>query len=311
MEISVITTVYNIEKYIGKCIESILNQTFTDFELILINDCSTDSSLDIIKHYMEKDNRIKLINNEINLGCGMCRFIGINEAKCDYIAFIDGDDYVSENYLKRLYNTSKTYDSDITVCHSKIFVEFEDDNIYGYTEHKKDLSEYNFSKEISIFETDDEKLNAYKSKALPYLNNKLIKKKLFDKVEYCKRVYSEDMQTYFKLLYFSNKMVSMDDDNETYYFYRKHGSSLTLSYNIDKQVFFFALCALDIYEFIIYEYPNETFQKFYNKFYLRNYVNRFFKGNYIDKEKIKKQYPQYYKELEERWDKIKVTLDCY
>ena len=62
MKISVITTVYNIEKYISKCISSILNQSFTDFELILINDCSTDNSLNIINEYLKKDDRIKIID---------------------------------------------------------------------------------------------------------------------------------------------------------------------------------------------------------------------------------------------------------
>ena len=98
--ISVITTVYNIEKYISECIESILKQSFTDFELIIINDCSTDNSLNIVNSYAEKDNRIRVINNEKNLGCGMGRYIGINEAKGDFIAFIDGDDYVTPKHLK-------------------------------------------------------------------------------------------------------------------------------------------------------------------------------------------------------------------
>ena len=130
--ISIITTVYNIENYIIECLESILNQTFNDFELIIINDCSTDNSLNIINSYAKKDKRIRIINNEKNMGCGMGRYIGISEAKGDYIAFIDGDDYVDKTYLEKLYNTSIEYDADITVSQSKIFIEFDDNNKYGY-----------------------------------------------------------------------------------------------------------------------------------------------------------------------------------
>lgn len=140
----------------------------------------------------------------------------------------------------------------------------------------------------------------------------MINKKLFDKVEYSKRIYIEDAQTYVKLVYFANKIVNIGDNGETYYHYRRHEKSLTSrKNNKEKTIFFYALCALDIYEFVTYEQPNEIFQKYYSKFYLRNNVNGFFKNSKIDKEKMKKLYPNEYNELVERWDKIKVTLDCY
>lgn len=98
-KISVIVPVYNSEKVIKRCVDSILKQTYSDFELILINDGSKDKSIDILKDYEKKDLRIRVIDNENN-GVSETRNIGINEAKGDYIQFVDSDDYIDENMLK-------------------------------------------------------------------------------------------------------------------------------------------------------------------------------------------------------------------
>jgi hypothetical protein len=206
---------------------------------------------------------------------------------------------VTPNFLEKLYNTSLEYNSDITVCHSKIFNDYIEDITY------------NFNKEITIFNTFEEKLSAIMTNATCYLNNKLFKRKLFNNVEYCKRIYFEDIQTYVKLLHFANKMVSMEDDGETYYMYRKHDKSLTNNTTYDKNALFYALCSLDIYEFVNYEHPNNVFKKHYNKFYIRNNVNKFLKKSSVNRDKMKELYPNEYAELIERWDKIKVTFDCY
>ncbi len=101
-KVSVITTVYNVGDYLNQCIDSILNQTLQDIELILVNDCSTDNSLEIINSY--NDCRIKLINNNENVGCGMSRQIGINNAIGEYTMFVDGDDYIESDCLELMYN---------------------------------------------------------------------------------------------------------------------------------------------------------------------------------------------------------------
>ena len=106
-KISVIMAVYNSEKFLNESINSILNQTFKDFEFIIINDCSTDNSLKIIKEFIKKDNRIKLINNERNLGAAGTRNEGLKIAKGKYIAILDSDDIsytqrfvIQYNYLE-------------------------------------------------------------------------------------------------------------------------------------------------------------------------------------------------------------------
>ena len=101
--ISVIVPVYNVEKYLNKCIDSIINQTYKNLEIILVDDGSQDSSGKICDEYTKKDNRIKVIHKE-NGGVSSARNIGLNNATGEWIAFIDADDWVDEEYLQTLFN---------------------------------------------------------------------------------------------------------------------------------------------------------------------------------------------------------------
>ena len=109
-KISVIVTVYNKEANIKRCIESIINQTYSDFELIIINDGSTDASYTILSQY--KDKRIKIYNQE-NQGAGQARNNALEKVTGKYITFIDGDDYIENKFLEDSYNILKKYDADI------------------------------------------------------------------------------------------------------------------------------------------------------------------------------------------------------
>ncbi|MDY5232272.1 MAG: glycosyltransferase family A protein [Faecalicoccus sp.] len=100
MRFSIIIPIYNTEMYLDKCINSILNQTFSDYELFLIDDCSTDSSLTIAYKY--KSNRVKILKNSSNFGLSETRNIGIKKATGDYIVFLDSDDYFERNALFNL-----------------------------------------------------------------------------------------------------------------------------------------------------------------------------------------------------------------
>ncbi|CAI3478898.1 MAG: glycosyltransferase [Enterococcus cecorum] len=113
-QISIIVPVYNAERYLKYCIDSILRQTFTNYELILVNDGSTDYSLKICHEYASKDERIKILSKE-NGGPSSTRNLGLSHAKGKYIAFIDADDYVLDNYLEKLWQLSEDRQADITV----------------------------------------------------------------------------------------------------------------------------------------------------------------------------------------------------
>ena len=114
-KVSIIIPVYNAEKYIGRCIESIINQEYTDFELLLINDGSKDSSKEIIDSYAEKDSRIRCIHKE-NGGVSSTRNRGLEEAKGEYIQFLDADDWISSEATKLLVRTAEEKQADLVIA---------------------------------------------------------------------------------------------------------------------------------------------------------------------------------------------------
>lgn len=113
--VSVIIPIYNSEKVLYRCLESIIKQTFTNIEIILVNDGSLDDSLSIIKKFANKDQRIKVINQK-NAGVSAARNAGIEASNGNFITFIDADDYVEVNYIEELYDTLYKYNADICLC---------------------------------------------------------------------------------------------------------------------------------------------------------------------------------------------------
>ena len=112
-KVSIIIPVYNTEKYLRKCLDSVCNQTLQDIEIICVNDCSPDDSLEILKEYASNDNRIKIINFTENKGVAVARNTAIEQAKGEYIGFVDSDDYVDLDFYEKLYNTAKSENAEI------------------------------------------------------------------------------------------------------------------------------------------------------------------------------------------------------
>ncbi|WP_301037662.1 glycosyltransferase family 2 protein, partial [Helicobacter japonicus] len=103
--ISIIIPTYNVESYIGRCLDSCINQTLGDIEIIVVDDCGSDNSIKIAKEYVKKDSRIRIIHNESNLGLFSARIQGERVAKGAYILPLDADDYISIFTCKILYRT--------------------------------------------------------------------------------------------------------------------------------------------------------------------------------------------------------------
>ena len=124
-KVSVIIPFNNVENYIEECLNSVLCQTLDDMEIILINDASTDRTLEIVKGYLQKDSRIKLININERKGQGFARNRGIEIAKGEYIGFVDSDDFIEPDMYECLYNSAKSNDTDISMCQVR---EYDDIN---------------------------------------------------------------------------------------------------------------------------------------------------------------------------------------
>ena len=170
--ISVIIPVYNVNNYLRKCLQSIINQSYKNLEIIIIDDGSSDGSSEICDEFLSKDKRIKVIHKK-NEGVSIARNIGISIAKGKYIGFVDSDDYIERNMYEILYNNLIRYNSDISMC-----------NYYIEKDGKKTYKKHIDIKNILVI---DDKIQFYK-----YLNenyykgflwNKLFKKELFNNNE--------------------------------------------------------------------------------------------------------------------------------
>jgi glycosyltransferase involved in cell wall biosynthesis len=114
-KLSVIIPIYNTEKYLRKCLDSVINQTLKDIEIICINDCSLDKSADVLSEYAQKDQRIKVSSNVKNKGLSFTRNVGLDIAKGEYIAFVDSDDYIKLKAYELMYDKAKGTNADV-VC---------------------------------------------------------------------------------------------------------------------------------------------------------------------------------------------------
>lgn len=140
--VSIIVPVYNVENYLPRCLDSIKEQMYRNFEVILVNDGSSDHSLDILNEYAKKDRRFRVLNQENN-GVSTARNLGLSNSVGDYICFIDADDYVSPLYIDTLVETSLLYKSDISICDYCSEGSFE--------EAKKDIRTYSREEAIKAW----------------------------------------------------------------------------------------------------------------------------------------------------------------
>ncbi len=122
VKISIIIPVYNTEKYLKKCLGSLINQTLDDIEIICVDDGSTDNSCEILKGFAIKDKRVKVITQK-NKGQSVARNAGIKIAQGEYIGFLDSDDWADETMFEKLYENAKKYDSDISMCSINVYDE--------------------------------------------------------------------------------------------------------------------------------------------------------------------------------------------
>ena len=207
--ISVIIPIYNTEKYLSQCLETVVNQTFKNLEIICINDGSTDSSLKIIQKYAQKDNRIKIIDQK-NKGLCASRNNGLKASTGKYISFIDSDDYIDLDYYEKHYKALCKYDADIS-CSG------------FYHERLPDFS-INYNKEQIYCDIDD-KIKITQAGIYGYVWRYVFSRDLLFKNDLCfeeGRVI-EDVIFTISAIYYSNLLVTIPQST---YFYRHNNNSL-------------------------------------------------------------------------------------
>lgn len=223
--VSVIVPVYNTEKYLRQCLDSIVNQTYQNLEIIIVNDGSTDSSLAICKEYKNNDLRINIINKK-NGGLSSARNAGLKEATGDYVLFVDSDDFYDDiRGINCLINDLLSYQNkklDILNFHYKKFVETTNKNVNCFnTVNIEDFKELvNYSEQIRWLIKNSQ----YISSAC----NKLIKREFLieNEVFFEKNTLSEDIEWSLKLLIYAKSMGIVNRD---FYVYRQRDNSITHS----------------------------------------------------------------------------------
>jgi len=209
-EISILVPVFNAEKYLPQCLNSILSQTFSNIEVICVNDASTDDSLRILNEYAQKDGRIIVIDKPKNEGSSQARRDALVRSSGQYILPIDSDDWIEENMLEWLWTYEKMNNYDIVCC--------------GYVEERKKhpcsadaqvLPEDKFQRiKYGVFGFGNAKVNF----------NKLVKRSIYEKVAFPKESNGEDCYIACQIFYYANKIGYYQ---KHFYHYRRHTASLT------------------------------------------------------------------------------------
>lgn len=211
-KISIIVPVYNIETYVAKCIKSILNQTYQNLEIIIVNDGSTDKSGKICEYYSQQDRRITLIN-QTNQGLSMARNNAIQISTGEYIGFVDGDDWIEHDMYDLLYKNIIQHDADISICGFTL----ENNNDYSCAEIQQERSP------IIILE-GYEKMANHISTNINCVWDKLYKHSLFNDIKFPKGKLFEDVFVTYKLIDRANRIVQSPEKK---YHYVDRKSSIT------------------------------------------------------------------------------------
>lgn len=221
IKISVIVPVYNTGRYLERCLNSIMAQSFQEIEIIIINDCSTDDSLEIIKKYINDDKRAILINKEKNEGVSSARNTGIKIATGKYVQYIDGDDWVEKDFLKNMYEFAEKENLDIVVS----------DYCEDYFDGRKKIKRGKKKSEKIIFDSKEYLKDFFYNGDAPAMWNKLFKTSLYKENSiFCPLGISlgEDLVTTSKLIYFSKKIGY---SRKVFYHYRQNPQSMINTLN--------------------------------------------------------------------------------
>lgn len=264
MLISIITPVYNSEKFLKKCIDSILNQTYSNFELILVDDGSADKSPQICDEYARKDSRIVVIHQK-NQGQAVARNKALDICKGDYISFVDSDDYVHPQMLEVLMNTMQKSNAEIVVC----------DYVQGY-DTDFNWNENDIVNDFTLFDGKTFLSNCLIGKTGKnwLLWDKIYKKTVFNDIRLPEGRIYEDNATVYKLIYGANKVAY--SNNVLYYYFTNPESTVNKDFSVkrfDRLIFI-----QEMIEFFT-ENDEKELLDWANRYYLFTIADLYIKAN--------------------------------
>lgn len=224
-EVSIIVPVYNTEENLSQCLDCIINQTFTDFECICINDGSTDNSLSILEEYAKKDNRIRIIS-QANAGLSNVKNVGIKNAKGTYITFIDSDDFVSLDYVEKLYKYIDENNCDVVYCRHQLYYCLDNTYVSPKNEYKlpalakkiKESSDQKFILTNLLYLVENARSSCMKMYRLDVIknNNVLFFENIYAQCDYVHNI--------LFAMYSLNNISFIDEE---LYYYRKQVKSIS------------------------------------------------------------------------------------
>ena len=214
--ISIVIPIYNVELFLPRCLDSVIRQTYSNIEIILVNDGSTDGSGKIAEEYATKDERVYLYNKE-NGGLSDARNYGIERINGKYLTFIDSDDYVALNYIETLYSLMKKNEADMVIGGSE----------YVFDETMIDTAPV--IEEDSVLNKNQALLRALKVEMRQSAWGKLYKAELFEKIRFPKGKLYEDLAVVFDIINLSNKIVVTN--TPLYKYFIRSGSIMQSTFN--------------------------------------------------------------------------------
>jgi len=251
--ISIIVPIYNKEDYLRQCLDSIINQSYTNFEVLLVNDGSTDSSGIICQEYSERDSRFRYIEKK-NGGVSSARNLGLELSEGAYITFIDSDDWIEFNYLEVLYNALRENNTDVAISSYKSY--YLDGNFYlrVYSSQEEEFLRIG-KRNRDVFLEEFPKLGKL-NHDFHCIASKLFKRELLESQKFDESInYGEDLYFFFNLYL---KIQSIIYVKEATYIYRQHGTNITLNFTES-----LALQEIQIHEQILKSAENQGIASFY------------------------------------------------
>lgn len=250
--ISVIIPAYNVEKYLAKCLNTVLEQTYKNLEIIIVDDGSADNTGKICDEYAEKDSRIKVIHKE-NGGVSAARNDAIDIATGEYITFVDSDDLISNDYCEKMLTEILNNDAEVSICMVKRFVEGEEFQIEP-------------NENVNVYTAEETIYNLMSvSNFYDYACGKMYLRTLFDGIRFPLGRRYEDSATNYKLYSAANKVVVIEE--ELYYYLTRPDSFVESKYTSSKQNDNYLLIE-ERTEFLINRFPH--MKEMLNAGYIRN-----------------------------------------